>query len=317
MRATYREGPDSLKSRDQERALRIRRLGYDYASKAKLARTNCNLCGHKDFLTITELDRYSYPAPAALCLRCGLVFLNPVMTAIAYREFYADVYRPLVSAYHGRLINAETIQAEQVVYAEALERLLRPFVQTRGLKTMLDIGGSTGVVAAYLAKRFGLEATIIDPSPLEAIEAKRLGVNVIEGLVEDWDPQGSTFDLILMCQTIDHLLDISATLEKTRALLPLGGLFFVDIVDFRAAYLYHGSIKEAVKIDHPYSLTEPTVETYLARAGMEILSRRNASDSLHVEYVTSRGLPRSHALTPQPWVRDLLREISSVQRTRG
>ena len=39
-----------------------------------------------------------------------------------------------------------------------------------------------------------------------------------------------------MCQTVDHLLDINTTLHKVRELMSDDGIFFVDIVDFRAAY---------------------------------------------------------------------------------
>ena len=91
---------------------------------------------------------------AAGCLRCGLVFLNPLMTSDAYAEFYADVYRPLVSAYHGRRIDAETIQDEQREYAAIRAELLAPHLEGRGAKALLDVGGSTGVVAHHLKERF-------------------------------------------------------------------------------------------------------------------------------------------------------------------
>ena len=74
------------------------------------------------------------------------------MTAQAYGRFYDGVYRPLVSAFHGRLIDAHTIQAEQREYAVERAAFLRPFVAGAGLGTMLDIGGSTGVVASHFAR---------------------------------------------------------------------------------------------------------------------------------------------------------------------
>ena len=56
------------------------------------------------------------------------MFLNPRMTAAAYGRFYDGVYRPLVSAFHGRLIDARTIQAEQRDYAADRAEFVRPFV---------------------------------------------------------------------------------------------------------------------------------------------------------------------------------------------
>src|SRR5687767_14679381 len=80
----------------------------------------CNLCGASAFTVLTHRDRYGFPVTASACDRCGLVFLDPVMTAAAYSRFYAGTYRPLVSAYHGRLIDAHTIQGEQWQYAADL-----------------------------------------------------------------------------------------------------------------------------------------------------------------------------------------------------
>ena len=243
---------------------RIAALAYDYAAQPHEAVEACNLCGETRFVVLTHRDRYAYGAQAHACRRCGLVFLNPRMTAAAYARFYGGIYRPLVSAFHGRLIDAQTIQAEQREYAVERARLLRPFVKAGRAATLLDIGGSTGVVAQHFAREFGLHATVIDPAPLEIEQARRLGVDTIAGLVEQHDFGDRRFDAVIICQTVDHLIDVSGTLRRVRQLLAADGLLLVDIVDFRAAYLRDWSVEDAVKIDHPYYLTEPTMDAYLA-----------------------------------------------------
>ena len=96
---------------------RIAALSFDYAAQPRTPVDRCNLCGAESFTVLTHRDRYGYPASAVACDACGLVFLDPVMTGDAYGRFYAGTYRPLVSAYHGRLIDARTIQDEQREYA--------------------------------------------------------------------------------------------------------------------------------------------------------------------------------------------------------
>ena len=85
--------------------------------------------------------------------------------------------------------------------------MIRPFVRGAGLRTMLDIGGSTGVVAGHFAREFGLEGTLIDPAPLEVEQARAFGLETITGLVEEHDFGARRFDFVIVCQTIDHLLD--------------------------------------------------------------------------------------------------------------
>ncbi|MEW5984276.1 MAG: class I SAM-dependent methyltransferase [Acidobacteriota bacterium] len=292
---------------------RIRAVGFDYANQPKHLLDACSFCGGQDLVVLAHRDRYGFPARAWGCRRCGLVFLNPVMTRGAYKDFYAEVYRPLVSAYHGRLIDAQSIKAEQRVYAAERMEFVAPFLDKRDRGTLLDIGGSTGVVANAFCSRFGLAGTVIDPSPLELAEAARLGLDTVAGMAEEYQASGRRFDVVLMCQTVDHLLDIRSTLAAIRGLLSEHGLFFVDFVDFRAAYLRNWSVEAAIKIDHPYSLTEPTFRAFLRRAGLEVLRTDYAADRLHIGMVCQPG-PADVAALPAPdEPAALLSEVRYVQ----
>jgi SAM-dependent methyltransferase len=301
------------KTGSEARQERIAALGYDYAAKSIRRSLRCNLCGGDRFVTLTHTDRYGFPAKSDGCLRCGLVFLNPVMTADAYTEFYTDVYRPLVSAYHGRLIDAESIQGEQREYASTRSDFIESRLRDRGCKTLLDVGGSTGVVAHVMKERFDLLATVIDPAPLEIEVARKLGLETVTAFVEDYDSGGATYDIIVLCQAVDHLLDVSLSLAKIRGLLSDWGLFFVDIVDFRAAYRRNGSVEAAVKIDHPYYLTDETMRAYLARAGFDVLAIDYAPDHLHLGYLCSPGKKNPDALPDPVSVSDQWREIRAIQ----
>ena len=295
------------------RSERIAALAFEYDAQPKARVEACNLCGRAAFVGLTHRDRYGYPAAAACCSVCGLVFLDPVMTADAYGRFYQRIYRPLVSAYHGRLIDARTIQDEQREYAAERGDLLEPVLSVRGYRTLLDIGGSTGVVAHAFAQRFNLRATVVDPAPLETAEAQAFGLETIEGLIERIDLGDRRFDMVMLCQTVDHLLDVTGTLRRVRELLTPQGLLFVDIVDFRAAYLRNWSVEEAVKIDHPYYLTEATATAYLKRVGFDIVRADYAADHLHVSYIARPALPDAAMLPPQESVRELLREVRFLQ----
>ena len=300
-----------------DRRARIAALDYDYASQPRQAVTSCNLCGASEFVVLTHCDRYGYPAQAHACRRCGLVFLNPRMTAESYGRFYNGIYRPLVSAFHGRLIDAQTIQDEQREYAAERIEFIGSFMAKSGRRTMLDIGGSTGVVAHHFAREFGLSGTLIDPAPLEVEHAQRLGLETITGLVEEHDFGNRRFDVVIVCQTVDHLLDIAGTLARVRQLLSDRGLVFIDIVDFRAAYLRNWSVEDAVKIDHPYYLTESTMTAYLKSSGFEVLRSDYAADHLHVSYVCRPSTADADVMPGAATVDELLREVRFVQNTRG
>jgi SAM-dependent methyltransferase len=210
-------------------------------------------------------------------VRCGLGFLSPRLTASEYGRFYETVYRPLVSAYHGRVIDAETVQVEQSEYTTELMEFLRESLPVAP-KTVLDVGGSTGVVAGAIVEAFGATATVLDPAPDELAVAAASGMETILGLAEEVDFGGRTYDLVLLCQTIDHLLDVGATLAAIRGALAPDGSAFVDILDVGFMLRRRGSIEGAVKVDHPYYLTRATALAFFRSAGLEPVAERLSHD---------------------------------------
>jgi ubiquinone/menaquinone biosynthesis C-methylase UbiE len=298
-----------------ERAQRLAMLEFDHAAQPVRRVDRCNLCGNDRFVVLTHRDRYGFGSSASCCRRCGLVFLDPVLTDEAYAAFYRSTYRPLVSAYHGRRIDAETIEEEQHDYAAALGDLLAQFLAPGG--ELLDVGGSTGVVAEHLAGRFELRAAVLDPAPAELERAAARGLETIVGTGESYDPGDRRFDAVLLCQTVDHLLNVAGVLGKARRLLADDGLLFVDVVDFRAAYLRAWSIEDATKVDHPHYFTDATIRAYLARTGFDVVRSDFAADHLHVGYVCRPADPEPDALPDPATVERLLDEVRRVQNAPG
>lgn len=267
---------------------RIAALGYDYGTLAVHRPVACNLCGISGgAVEVAERDRYGYPATFMMCRRCGLGYLCPQLSATQYMHFYSEIYRPLVSAYHGRRIDAKTIQIEQRGYAAGLAAFLRPLLASAP-RTILDVGGSTGVVSRILATRLHARVTVLDPSPDELAVARAAGMETVAGLVENFDPGKRRWELVLLCQTIDHLLDVRGALAALRQMMTDDGHAFVDIVDLDVLLRRTGSIERVIKIDHPYYLTGPTAAALFALTGFTIVAQRLTEDG-HRGFVLTAG----------------------------
>ncbi len=270
------------------RSERIAAIGYDYAGQDKEHSADCNLCGARGRpIEVARRDRYGYPATFVVCGRCGLGYLSQRLSATGYAQFYGGVYRPLVSAYHGRHIDAHSIQLEQHDYASGLAAYLEPVLESSP-HTILDVGGSTGVVAGVLAESMNARATILDPAADELAVAHAAGMETVVGLAEDFDPGERRWDLVLLCQTIDHLLDVRDTLAALRRMTAHGGRAFVDILDVGFMVRRTGAIERAVKIDHPYYLTRSTAVAFFDLAGYAIVAER-LSDDGHRGFVLAPG----------------------------
>ncbi len=269
---------------------RIAALGYDPHDQPQERVAECNLCGPDGRpVEVARQDRYGYPTTFLVCARCGLGYLSPRLSAAGYAGFYARVYRPLVSAYHGRRIDAETVQVDQRTYAGELADFLIPLLE-RPPRSILDVGGSTGTVAGVLSERMGARATILDPSPDELAVAQEAGMETVAGLTEDFDPGGRSWDLVLLCQTIDHLLDVRSTMAALRRMTAPGGRAFVDVLDVGFMLAKTGRIEGAVKIDHPFYLTGLTAAAVFALAGYAVVAERRSDDG-HLGFVLAPATP--------------------------
>ena len=241
---------------------------YDAAPKVNVV--NCNLCGALVRRKAEIWDRYHLPVTLITC-DCGLRFLSPRMTDEAYAEFYRDGhYRELVTRFVGRPVNHLTIESDQKRYAAKLSQFLAPYMDPLRSGLLLDVGGSTGVVAERLMNDFDLDATVIEPSALEAGRARDRGIAVAQVPASEYANGGNRYDLITLCRSVDHLLDIMGDLKRIAGWLKPAGLFFVDFVNV-----------DQIKIDHPFYLTRKTMAEYLRRAGFEVVAQ-HPGDVRHI-----------------------------------
>ena len=138
---------------------------------------------------------------------------------------------------------------------------------------------------------------MLDPAPEELAVAASEGMETLAGFAETADYGGRTFELVLLCQTIDHLLDVAATLARSAGRsrrTAISSWTSWTSASWRDAV---GSIEGAVKIDHPYYLTRTTALAYFELAGLAPVAERLSADG-HWGFLLAPG----EAATPD-WAR--------------
>lgn len=244
---------------------------FDYASEPRVSRTRCPACLAPSQRAFANQDRYGYRITMAGC-HCGLGYLSDVMTREGYQRFYSgdpSPYRQLVWAYmehtpYDRQVANHRLAAIQRTYGMGLKTWLTSVTGVTPAR-VLDAGGSTGLVARYACPP-GTSITVLDPAPAELIRAR--GMTQIRGFVEDRLPAGiEPFDLILFCETIDHVVDPIAALQNLEAVLKPDGLLYVD-------YAW----APMPKIDHPLYFEERSFLALLDRVGLHVAARKTGTN---------------------------------------
>lgn len=232
----------------------------------------CNICGSDRNAVVAQPDRYGFPSRTAMCLNCGLFYLVDRFSDADYAAFYCNgTYRRITSLFSGTGQGIGDLQADQAQYANELIGSLAGYVRFAPGVRFLDIGGSTGRVAAEFQNRFGMKGTVIDPAEAEVEAARRLGLNGVVGSVEEWRTD-ERFELILLCRSIEHVQDLRKALERIRELLDPNGLLFCDIVDFTEACRLVGHPEAVTKIDHCHWMTQESAPGIFRSVGLEVVS---------------------------------------------
>ena len=272
--------------------------------------TTCNICDAAEVAVLTVSDRYGLPVRSGMCLRCGLIFLLDRFTAEGYTRFYQDYYRALGSVYLNRPITPKTLQEEQRRYARSLIETFRGLLPLPAGTTLIDVGGSTGVVATEFAGAYGMAATVLDPSPDELEQARAAGHTTMCTLFETWEGTDEQFDLVLCNRTIDHFLDLKRALEKLRSLCKPSGYLLIDIVDVEMIRKRKGMLEGAIKVDHPYYLCNEIAAAILQEAGFAVVYREIASSPERVTYLCRPGEVVQKDQRPSAaWIRQRLRGL--------
>jgi hypothetical protein len=247
------EDRDAVPRVDPGRAGAAVEARFDYAAQPK-EHVSCNLCGPSATVTVANTDRYGFAVRVVECVRCGLRYLNPRMTAEAYTEFYARWYRPLVDKLRDEPQAPFALENEQWQYAAGLSEVIAPFLSPDG-GTAIDVGGSTGVVGRMLRARWGYDATVIDPC-LDELARARDCQQIHASAEEAVFPPA---DVALLCRTVDHLLDPRGVLERLREAAPLLVVDALDVTYWPANSRY--------KVDHPFAFTARTLSDMVKAAG--------------------------------------------------
>lgn len=255
--------------------------GFDYKSQPKEDVEACNLCGGSRFSVLSRYDRYRLPVWTLLCMGCGLGFISPRMTKQAYADFYSTgTYRKLSAQFSSSSRDPEKLRAAQRNYAAWIADFMWPHLKSSQAKAwIMDVGGGEGIVSRYIMDKFGYYASkVVDPS----------GESGEPVCFEDYEQNGKEYDLVLICQTIDHVLDLKGVLQKAHSMLSADGFMYVDIVDFPFVANLVGGMIGALKVDHPYSLSDTVMTAALTSLGFNII-QKDYSGGNHIAYLCQKS----------------------------
>jgi SAM-dependent methyltransferase len=211
----------------------------------------CNLCGADDPRLLFRLRDYRLYVDDLLwdvvqCSRCSLGYLNPRPTTQEIAMYYP-------ARYFQHRARATRRYEKQATY-----------VETVGGGDLLDVGAATGDFLAVMRDR-GWRVTGIEPWAAENPH----GI----GILNEPFPYGcslsdESFDVVTAWAVFEHLHDPRAGFECVARLLRPGGVFVVQVPNFRSINARLARLEDVPR--HLYFFDPRTLRRYGSLAGLEL-----------------------------------------------
>jgi 2-polyprenyl-3-methyl-5-hydroxy-6-metoxy-1,4-benzoquinol methylase len=225
------------------------------------------------------------------CRQCRLVFTNPRPDADDIRRFYPPDYRP-----HRPRKPAPARKPHP------FERLLgRPSAERRGalpwagVGRLLDFGCGGGSFLKRMAD-LGWDVTGVDTSAaaVQAVTAE-FGLKAVAGSLPHPDLRPSSFEVVTMWHSLEHVHDPLAVLREAYHLLIPGGRLVVACPNIDS-WAFRRYAESWFGLDLPRHLTHftpPTLTRMLQTAGLRVTDVRGVrhSDWLRASAKRASGTP--------------------------
>jgi 2-polyprenyl-3-methyl-5-hydroxy-6-metoxy-1,4-benzoquinol methylase len=212
----------------------------------------------------------------AQCANCGLVYTNPRLDGRDILDSYVAVEDPLyLQERDGRVLTFER-------HLRPLEKLKPPPGR------LLDVGAYTGVFVE-IAVRHGWDAWGLEPSHWAVGEARKHGLNMIEGTLDSIELPDASFDVVTLWDVIEHVTDPLAAIRRTHRLLKPGGLLAVHTMDIDSLFArLMGERWPWLMEMHIYYFSRRTLTAMLHKAGFRVIRAVPQGRYLRLGYFATR-----------------------------
>lgn len=223
----------------------------------------CPLCSSQDFVTLWDLDNFSY----SKCPNCSLVYQNPQPIASDVENRYDESYFSYEIENEDAFLNLMLLGLKDIGFDCCL-----PIGQSRKI---LDIGCATGLFLEYMKKlgwdTYGVE---VCSSAAEFGNSHR-SLNIFNGILDNAPILENSLDVIHLSHVIEHVNEPDKFVKMIFTLLKPGGVAYCttpNIAGFQAR-LFKNKWRSVIP-DHMVLFSIKTLKKIFRQSGFKIEAYR-------------------------------------------
>jgi SAM-dependent methyltransferase len=182
---------------------------------------------HQEFAVVEQATPVA-GYDVVVCDRCGGAYADRIPDQSDFDRYYRDMSKYEYAQRDGA--ESEYDRRRLALIAD----LIAPHLRSPEVR-ILDVGCASGRLLSNIRDRGFASVTGLDPSPACAAAAARLySVKVRTMTLGEIADTGEGFDVAIMVGVLEHLRDLDDAFDHLRALLPAGGLLYVEVPDVTA-----------------------------------------------------------------------------------
>jgi 2-polyprenyl-3-methyl-5-hydroxy-6-metoxy-1,4-benzoquinol methylase len=188
---------------------------------------NCRICG-----TPTSRIGYSFKKPYKMykCNYCSLIFLEPMPEVATIRSFYSEAYFKRHKLQYFKELGNEAIESRIRLAQAGVKYEVYPF-KTKG--RLLEVGCASGFFLKA-AERLGWKVIGVETSEFASnFASRKLGLEIINGRLEDTDLPKGSFDVIVMFMVLEHMTKPLEILKIVKSYLKSNGIAIIKVPNYR------------------------------------------------------------------------------------
>jgi len=217
------------------------------------------------------------------CSACGLERIDPPPSDETLAAIYGDHY---YDAWGLRSDEQTVARLKKATFADLLDQLPPAKPGAR----LMDCGAATGFLLEVARER-GYEPYAVEFGDLGAKElARKFGADrVFQGEIEGArfaDAADGDFQVITMCDYIEHVRDPAKVLKRASAMLAPGGCLAITTPD--AGSLSHAALRSGwthYKLEHLHYFDRKNLASLLGRCGFSDVKFHPLAKSLSIGYI--------------------------------
>jgi len=189
----------------------------------------CPVCGSPDRLSIydqrlttIEGGHFLEGYEVCVCAACGMGYAAHLPSQDALDRYYRER-----SKYEERHLEGTYSEWDRLRHASTADFLRQRVPEA---SSVLEIGCATGGLLHALAERGFRHLRGLDPSPTcVRVAVEHYGIPAEIGYISDSGRLTGPFDLIILDNVLEHVMDISTALETVSSVLSANGRIFAEV----------------------------------------------------------------------------------------